>query len=60
MVEGMILVFVLILAIIVFLSFVPLGLWVSALASGVHVSIFTLIGMRIRRVSPAKIIAPLM
>ena len=26
---------------------------------GVHVSIFTLMGMRIRRVAPAKIIAPL-
>ena len=59
MVEGMVLIFVLIVLIIVFLSLVPLGLWVSALASGVHVSIFTLIGMKIRRVSPAKIVVPL-
>ena len=57
--EGIILIFGIIIALIVFLSFVPLGLWVSALASGVHVSMFTLVGMRIRRVSPAKIVVPL-
>ncbi len=57
--EGIILVVVIIIAICVFLSFVPLGLWVSALASGVHVSMFTLVGMKIRRVKPAKIVAPL-
>ena len=59
MVEGIIMVVVVLIVVIVFLSFVPLGLWVSALASGVHVSVFTLVGMRIRRVSPAKIVAPL-
>ena len=59
MVEGVVLIFVIVIAIIVFLSFVPLNLWISALASGVHVSIFTLVGMRIRRVSPAKIVVPL-
>ena len=59
MVEGIVLIVVILIAIIVFLSFVPLNLWISALASGVHVSIFTLVGMRIRRVSPAKIVVPL-
>ena len=59
MVEGVVLFFAILVIIIVFLSFVPLSLWVSALASGVHVSIFTLIGMKIRRVSPAKIVGPL-
>ena len=58
-IEGIIMAIVVIVAIIVFLSFVPLNLWISALASGVHVSIFTLVGMRIRRVSPAKIVNPL-
>ncbi|NIR45935.1 MAG: flotillin-like protein FloA [Gemmatimonadetes bacterium] len=38
---------------------VPMGLWISALASGVYVSLTTLIGMRLRRVSPADIIKPL-
>ena len=59
MAESIILVAAILIAIFVFLRFVPLNLWISALASGVHVSIFTLMGMRIRRVAPAKIIAPL-
>ena len=57
--EGIIVIMALLIVIAAFLTFVPLGLWVSALASGVHVSIFTLVGMRIRRVSPAKIVVPL-
>lgn len=40
-------------------TFVPVRLWISALASGVKVGIFTLIGMRLRRISPARIINPL-
>ena len=43
----------------VFLHFVPIGLWISALAADVHVGIFTLIGMRMRRVPPDKIVMPL-
>lgn len=43
----------------VFLHFVPLGLWISALAAGVNVGIFTLVGMRLRRVPPAQIVMPL-
>lgn len=46
-------------AIAVFLHFVPLGLWISALAAGVNVGIFTLVGMRLRRVPPAQIVMPL-
>jgi len=34
-------------------------LWISALAAGVKVSIFTLIGMRLRRVIPSRVINPL-
>lgn len=41
------------------LSFIPIGLWISALAAGVKVGIVDLIGMRLRRVSPAKIVEPL-
>lgn len=47
------------LVISVFLSFVPVGLWISALAANVRVGIFTLIGMRLRRVQPGRIINPL-
>ncbi|WP_295197886.1 flotillin-like protein FloA [Veillonella sp.] len=43
----------------IFLHFVPLGLWISALAAGVNVGIFTLVGMRLRRVAPAQIVLPL-
>ena len=43
---------------ILFLIFVPLGLWISSMAAGVRVSVFNLIGMRLRRVVPA-IIMPL-
>lgn len=40
-------------------SFIPVGLWISALAAGVKVGIFTLVGMRFRRVPPAQIVNPL-
>lgn len=43
----------------VFLHFVPLGLWISAIAAGVKISIFTLVGMRLRRVPPDRIVLPL-
>ena len=43
----------------VFLNFVPIGLWVSAIAANVNVGIFTLVGMRLRRVVPSKIVLPL-
>lgn len=43
----------------VFFTFVPVMLWISALASGVRVSIATLIGMRLRRVIPQRIVNPL-
>lgn len=55
-------VFIIFLAIIgisLFLHFVPLGLWISALAAGVNVGIFTLVGMRLRRVNPSQIVLPL-
>lgn len=55
-------VFIILLFIVVafvFLHFVPLGLWISAIAAGVRVGIFTLVGMRLRRVPPARIVLPL-
>jgi len=47
------------IALTILLSFVPLGLWISAMAAGVRVGIFNLIGMRLRRVPPAKIVNPM-
>ncbi len=40
-------------------TFIPIGLWISALAAGVRVSIGTLIGMRLRRVPPGRVLLPL-
>lgn len=42
-----------------FFRFVPVMLWISAFASGVRVGLFTLVGMRFRRIIPARIINPL-
>ena len=44
---------------IFFFTFVPVGLAIKAKASGVKVGLFQLIGMRIRKVNPHKILEPL-
>jgi len=55
--------FVIVIAIIFIISllvrFIPIGLWISAYAAGVKIGIFNLIGMRLRRVIPAKIVNPM-
>lgn len=43
----------------IFFSFVPVMLWISALASGVRIGIITLVAMRLRRVVPSRIVNPL-
>ena len=45
--------------VMLFFRFVPIGLWISALAAGVKVGLFNLVGMRLRRVPPHKIVMPL-
>lgn len=61
--EGLIGVIVTILLVVIvlsiFFSFVPVGLWITALFSGVKVKISDLVGMRLRRVRPARIINPM-
>lgn len=47
------------LLVVLFFTFVPVGLWVSSLAANVKVSIFNLVGMRLRRVVPSRIVIPL-
>ncbi|MEG0766164.1 MAG: flotillin-like protein FloA [Clostridia bacterium] len=57
---GLILLIVMIILVVAtFLSFVPLGLWISALAADVKVRISTLVGMRLRRIVPSRIINPM-
>lgn len=48
-----------IVVVLLFFSFVPVGLWITAMFSGVRVSISTLIGMRLRRVAPSRIVNPM-
>jgi len=46
-----------IIGVLLFFYFVPIGLWITAFFSGVRVSIFRdLIGMRLRKVSPGPIV----
>ncbi|MCI6706694.1 MAG: flotillin-like protein FloA [Eisenbergiella massiliensis] len=47
------------LLIVLFFIFVPIGLWISSLAANVKISIFNLIGMKLRRVVPSRIVLPL-
>ncbi|PXW91623.1 uncharacterized protein YqfA (UPF0365 family) [Streptohalobacillus salinus] len=54
-----ILIGVIIIALVILLTFIPVALWISAIAAGTKVSIFTLVGMRLRRVVPARVINPL-
>jgi len=42
-----------------FFTFVPITLWISAIAANVKIGILTLIGMRLRRVPPVRIVNPL-
>ena len=48
-----------VVAVGVLFSFIPVRLWIEAWFSGVRTRLATLIGMRLRKVSPAAIIRPL-
>lgn len=58
-VTSVVLVFGVIIAFFVFMYFVPVGLWITAMFSGVRINLFTLMFMRIRRVSPRMIVESL-
>ena len=59
MVGQIILLCVIVLLVVLFFIFVPVGLWISAVAANVKVGIFDLVGMRLRRVAPKWIVFPL-
>lgn len=59
MIPALVIIVLAVVLLSVVLSFIPLGLWISALAAGVRVGIVNLIGMRLRRVIPARIVSPL-
>lgn len=55
-------VFIIIIAIVViiwiFFTFIPITLWISAIAANVKIGILALVGMRLRRVPPINIVRP--
>jgi len=55
----LVIVVIVVVAFSVVFSFIPLRLWIAAISAGVPLKIFTLIGMRLRRVVPAKVVEPL-
>lgn len=48
-----------IIILMLFFSFVPVGLWITAYFSGVKIKMGTLVGMKLRRVSPSRIVNPM-
>ena len=55
----LIIIALIILVLALFFSFVPVKLWISAAAANVRIRLGTLVGMRLRRVPPTKIVDPL-
>ena len=51
--------FLIVVALFIILTMVPVGLWVTAFFSGVKVRLSDLIGMRLRRVRPRRIVNPM-
>lgn len=58
-VPAIVIAVILLLAIVLFFYFIPVGLWITAIFSGVRVNLGTLVGMRLRKVNPADIVRPL-
>ena len=57
---GTILITILVIFLLVmFFTFIPVGLWVTAFFSGVRIKLSNLVGMRLRRVVPSRIVNPL-
>jgi uncharacterized protein YqfA (UPF0365 family) len=48
-----------VVALMIIARFIPIGLWITAFASGVRLSFLNLFGMRFRRVDPRQIVLPL-
>lgn len=47
---------IILIILFIFLHFFPMGLWITALFSGVRINMITLITMRLRRVNPSLIV----
>lgn len=57
---GFMIIFLVLFVLIIFLYFVPVGLWITAYFSGVKIKLVRdLLGMRLRKVPPSLIVRPL-
>lgn len=57
---SFIIILLILFGVILLLHFVPVRLWITAIFSGVHLKLFRdLVGMRLRRVPPDRIVKPL-
>jgi uncharacterized protein YqfA (UPF0365 family) len=45
-----------VVALVVILYLIPVRLWIAAFASGAYIGLFTLVGMRLRRVPPGTVV----
>ena len=59
MMTSIIIAAIVIILVVGFFAIIPVGMWISAVASGVKISIFSLVGMKLRRIKPVKIVSPL-
>jgi len=50
---------IIVILVLLFFNFIPVGLWISAWAADVRIGIWVLFTMRLRRVPPARIVMPL-
>ncbi|HSA90965.1 MAG TPA: flotillin-like FloA family protein, partial [Burkholderiales bacterium] len=53
---GVGLLIVVVVAVFLLLYLVPIPLWIAAWASGAYVGLFTLVGMRLRRIPPNTVV----
>ncbi|HUG76198.1 MAG TPA: flotillin-like protein FloA [Burkholderiales bacterium] len=53
---GLGILIIVVVAIVLLLYLVPIPLWIAAWASGAYVGLFTLVGMRLRRIPPNTVI----
>lgn len=58
-VGSLFVIFLVVLFVVVLASFIPVRLWIEAMAAGVRIGLGTLVGMRLRKVNPAAVVRPL-
>ncbi len=56
--SGPLIALIVIVVLFLFVYLIPVRLWIAALAAGVRINIFSLVGMRLRRVVPSVVINP--